>query len=225
MIKKNQKLLNQFHVFTDAIILYCSLPAAFWIRFYILPGGTISVPMVYYLVLGIFLTAAQLITYAAFGLYRSFRRTNLRKELLKLWSASGLDMALLLSFLFVQHYINFSRGTLAIYFFLSVGAISCKRILMRNILRRFRQKGYNQKHVLLLGSGEMAQAYLEKIEEERELGYQPIGYVSRRKAPAFRLKYLGAFADLARLLEAYQPDEVISAIEPEDYQWMPQIIS
>ena len=106
MIRENQQLLNRLHVLTDGIILFLSLPAAFWVRFYLLPGGVISVPLKQYMLLDVFLTLALLFTYAAFGLYQSFRKTPLRKELLALWSASLLDMVVLLSFLFVQHWVH-----------------------------------------------------------------------------------------------------------------------
>ena len=86
MIRENQQLLNRLHVLTDGIILYAALPAAFWIRFYLLPGGFISVPLSRYMAIGLFLTGAYLFTYAAFGLYQSFRRARLRRELEKLWT-------------------------------------------------------------------------------------------------------------------------------------------
>lgn len=225
MIKENQHLLNRLHVLSDGFVIYITLPIAFWLRFYVLPGGTITVPLFQYLILGIFLSAAQLFTYATFGLYRSFRKIRLRKELSQLWIASALDMSLLLSFLFVQHYIYFSRWTLAIHFLLSTGTLSFKRIVLRYTLRRFRQKGYNQKHVLILGTGSMAQAYLEKISAERDLGYHPVGYVAGRKTNRWDLKYLGEFTALEHILERHRPDEVVAALSPEDCQWTPQIIA
>ena len=142
-----------------------------------------------------------------------------------MWLSSALVMALLLSFLFVQHYIDYSRWTLAVYFFLSVGLLSGKRIALRKTLRLFRQKGYNQKHVLLLGSGQMARSYLEKVRGEKELGYHPIGYVAVQRSKELDLKYLGSFEALETLLDRHRPDEVVSAIAPEDYQRTPQIIA
>ena len=192
MIKENQALLNRIHILSDGAIVYLTLPAAFWIRFYILPDGIITVPLSRYLILGVFLTVLQLFACAALGLYRSFRRTRLRRELSRLWLSSALVMALLLSFLFVQRYIDFSRLTLAIYFVLNVGTLTCKRILLRRLLRGFRQMGHNQKHVLILGSGRMARAYLEKVQSDRELGYHADGYVAARQAEAWELPYLGA---------------------------------
>ncbi len=226
MIKENQALLNRLHVLSDGAILYLSLPIAFWIRFYILPGGQISVPLRQYLVLGVVLTAVQLFAYAAFGLYQSFRKVRLRRELERLWLAGALVLVLLLGFLFVQRYIDFSRLTLVIWFFLSTGALSCKRVALRRGLRYIRRKGYNLKHVLLIGGGEMARAYWEAVRGDRELGYTVEGYVSPRAEEGMgELRWLGGHEELERRLEEGRPDEAVCAIGAEDYGRLPEIIS
>lgn len=226
MIKENQQLLNRLHVLSDGAILYVSLPIAFWIRFYLLPGGIITVDLSRYLVLGLVLTVIQVFVYAAFGLYQSFRKAGLRKELEKMWLAGALVMGALLSFLFVQRYIDFSRLTLVIWFFLSGGVLSCKRVALRWVLRHFRQKGYNQKHILLVGGGEMARAYWEAVRADRELGYTVIGYVSGHPEKGLReLAWLGGFEKLNAALDEHRPDEAVCAIRPEDYGRMPEIIA
>lgn len=226
MIKENQNLLNRLHVLSDGAILYLSLPIAFWVRFYVLPGGFISVPLFQYLILGVLLTAVELFVYAAFGLYHSFRKARLRQELERLWLASALIMAVLLSFLFVQHYIDFSRLTLTIWFFLSTGLLSCKRMVLRRMLRHFRQMGYNQKHVLIIGGGEMARTYWDTVRSDLELGYTAMGYVSARPEKNMSaLKRLGGYEELGRILDKRRPDEAVCAIAPEDYGRMPEIIA
>ena len=54
MIRENQRLLNGLNVFSDGVIVFLSLPAAFWIRFFVLPGGVITVPLSRYMALDIF---------------------------------------------------------------------------------------------------------------------------------------------------------------------------
>ncbi len=43
MIRENQKILNFINVISDGLILLLALPIAFWLRFYVLPGGIIHV--------------------------------------------------------------------------------------------------------------------------------------------------------------------------------------
>lgn len=224
MIRENQQLLNGLNVLTDGVILFLALPLAFSLRFYALPGGIISVPFEDYLVLALILTTTHLFSYAALGMYHSNRKTPLKRKHTIIWLSGALNMTALLSFLFVQRSIDFSRWTLAIFFLLSCSALSLKRIAMRWLLRFFRRRGYNQKHVILVGADAMGHRYLQELQKDSSLGYRVIGYVSPQKKTDLSVPYLGGFDKLENLLEKHRPDEVISAIEMEDFHRTPQII-
>ena len=169
MIKENQRVLNQINVITDGLSVFCTLLLAFWVRFYLLPGGEISVPFREYVILGAVLIPIYLFSYASFGLYESFRRKRLYQELGRLLTVNILDMFLLQSFLFAFKEVHFSRWTLIIFFLLNTAALGGKRILLRMLLRYYRQRGYNLKHVLIVGTGPMARRYLNKIRTNKEL--------------------------------------------------------
>lgn len=225
MIRENQRLFNWINVISDGLIIFIALPLAYWFRFYILPGGIETVPLREYMVLDGFIVLEHLITFACFGLYTSFRKITLTKELTRLGLASLLDMGILLSNLFIQREIHYSRFTLAIFFTISIIALSTKRVALRLTLRHFRAKGYNQKFVIILGSGIMARRYLSTIQSQRQLGYHALGYVSDSRMEQDRgLTRLGSFDDLDAILQELQPDEVISAVEISDYHRTPQII-
>ena len=226
MIRENQRLLNHLNVLSDAVLTFLALPIAYWIRFFLMPSGVAGIPFQNYLWLAAAFTLVQIFTYALFGLYQSFRKTRLLDELFRLWQASLLDMVLLLSWLFVEWEVHYSRWTFVLFFLISVGALSGKRIVLRKLLRYFRQKGYNQKHVLIVGGGETALQYLKEIQRDRELGYHPVGYIADHTTKQMAgLRCLGSYDHLEKVLERQKPDEVISAIGVEDYHRMPQIIS
>lgn len=225
MIKENQRVLNQINVITDGLSVFCTLLLAFWVRFYLLPGGEISVPFREYVILGGVLIPIYLFSYASFGLYESFRRKRLYQELGRLLTVNILDMFLLQSFLFAFKEVHFSRWTLIIFFLLNTAALGGKRILLRMLLRYYRQRGYNLKHVLIVGTGPMARRYLNKIRTNKELGYQAMGYVSDDADGWRGLVYLGGYQDLNRILEKFSPDEVVAAIPAEDFTKTPLVIS
>lgn len=225
MIRENQRFLNQVNVVTDALILLLSLPVAFWLRFDVLPNGYPTVPLMEYLKTNLWLTALHLLLFAAFGLYRSFRRTPLRQELPRLWRACLISMAVLFSWLFVGWGIHYSRLTWAIFFLLSVTALTVKRILLRSLLRRFRRKGFNKKQVLLIGSGPMAQRYLRELTADPSLGYQVTGYLATSQGQLpHELPCLGAPDQLERVLAHTVPDEVVSALEVEEFRLTGSVI-
>ena len=224
MIRENQRLLSRLNVISDGVLIYLMLPLAYWLRFHVLPNGVATVPLSGYLRVGVGITLAELFTYAAFGLYQSSRKTRIRDEVSKLLRAGLLDMLLLLGWLFLGHRTHYSRWTLALFFLLSFGTLSLKRIAVRRTLWAIRRSGRNQKHVLIIGSGQIAGKYLGVIQADRELGYQAVGYIAKKAASGFGSPYLGGYEALKKVLERTQPDEVVSAIEMSDYELTPHII-
>lgn len=224
MIKENQNLLNRLNVISDGLIIFLTFPVAYWLRFSVLPGGVVSIPFTSYLTMGIVYMLLQLFTFAAFGLYQSYRRTRLRVELPRLWTACFLDLALLLSWLFLQHWDHYSRETIAIFFILSTGFLSVKRYLLRRTLRYYRQKGFNLKYVILIGSSDMARRIAGEFRRDQELGYRLAGYVAAAKEEDWDETWLGDYDALEKILEEYSPDEVITAIGTDDFGRTPAII-
>lgn len=225
MIRENQRLLNYINVISDGLIIFLSLPIAYWFRFYVLPNGIENIPFRNYLILSGFIAVGVLITFACFGLYTSFRRTTLRKELVRLCLVCLLDIGILLSLLFIGREEHYSRITLGIFFVVSVLVLSAKRVILRLTLRHLRAKGYNKKYVVVLGNGTAAKRYLYMIQSQPHLGYHSIGYVSDEPMDQDHgLPHLGSFDELHEILEKFHPDEVISAVEISDYHRTPEII-
>ncbi len=225
MIKENQKLLNRLNIISDGVLSYLMLPLAYWIRFRVLPDGIEGVPFVSYLRLGVVIILIQLFTNAFFGCYTTSRKTRIREEVYSLIRAEILDAVLFLGLLFLRHDEHFSRLTIAIYVVLSTGTLVLKHALTRKTLRVIRRKGNNLKHVILLGNGSAAGKYLEALQTDRELGYRAVGYVAPGAEEGFGIPYLGGYESLDKVLEQYNPDEVISAIEIKDYGYTPQIVN
>lgn len=223
MIKENQKILNRVNILLDGLVVFLSLPLAFWVRFYLLPGGEISIPFLHYLYLSLLVTPLYLLTFSICGLYESFRRKRLYQELGRLFLACLLDMALTLTLLFLIKEVHFSRWALVSFFVLSTGGLGCKRIFLRYLLRHYRQKGYNLKHVLLVGDSPLARRYWTTVHTDGELGYHPVGYVAGQSEWE-DLPYLGSYGELSGVLEKFAPDEVVAALPAEEVACTPAVI-
>ena len=223
MIKENQQLLNRMNTLTDALIIYLMIPISFWIRF-TLQQGVINVTLRDYLILGLFYTVVQIILFYIFGLYQPHRHVRLRRELARLFLACLLGFVLLISWLSLRHMDDYSRQLLIYFFLLSFFFLSLKRIILRQTLWRMRAKGYNLKHVLLIGNGNLAKSYLNKIETELNMGYHPLGYISEKEGD-LNIPYLGGYDHLEKVLEEKKPDEVISAVDPAEFSHTPQIVN
>lgn len=223
MIKENQKALNSVNILLDALILFVSMLVAFYVRFYILHNGIITVPLSEYLLFLLFLIPAFLITFATLGLYESLRKRPLTWELTRVFWGSIIDFILAQTWLFLYKEVHFSRGVLFLFFGLSFCGMCAKRVCLRLILRHFRQQGFNQKHVLLVGDSHMAQRYVQVVRRQKEYGYLIDGYLAEHDSiPG--LIYLGSVRALEKVLERRSPDEVVVALPAEEFRFTRGVI-
>lgn len=223
MIRENQKFLNHLNMVLDGLLAYVSLPLAFWLRFYVL-GGVITVPLRQYLLAGLLLAPLHVLLYAFFGLYEPMRKKRVGQDLGRLLGANMLIFVLFQMALFLFREMHFSRGVLIIDFILVNLLTGGKQIFLRKGLRRLRSRGYNQKHVVIIGGGPMARAYAEKVAQNPELGLTIAGYISDRTDWQGQ-KRLGGSEDLATILGEKGFDEVVAALEMWEYQRMPEVIA
>lgn len=223
MIQENQRLLNRLNILLDGLIVFVSFLSGYWFRFYVLRDGVPGVAFEEYLIVGALLIPVHLVTYHVAGLYESHRKKRLYQELGRLFWLNLLDFALLQMFLFLTKDVNFSRLALLFFFCAAYFLLSVKRIALRKLLHRARARGYNQKHIVILGSGETASRIVQEIRCSPELGYRIIGYVSTGGSLP-DLEYLGDFRSLDQLLLRLKPDEVFAGLSETEYAFMPEII-
>ena len=222
MIKENQQLLNRLNILTDGLIIFLMIPVSFWLRYQVLPNASVNMSLQRYMIIGFFYTIIQLGIFLLMGVYRPFRHARLRRKLSEMLLAFLLGLVLLLSWLSLQHMDDYSRQMIFLWFGLSFLLLGIKRVVLIRLMWHFRGKGYNLKHVVLIGSGALAQRYLEKIETEVSMGYHPLGYIADEDVD-LGIPWLGGFDQLEAVLEEKKPDEVISAVESREFDRTPQI--
>lgn len=223
MIKENQKLLNYLNIFTDALMVVVSLVAAYVIRFEVLEGRPGVFLLSYYFNVSLIMAIIFLIIYSSLGLYDSFRNKTFVSELSLLIKANILGTLFFVTIFFVLKIIDVSRMAIVFFFILNVALTSVKRFLLRIILRNYRKKGFNQKHVLLLGSGELAEDYIAALKKNKSLGFSISGYISRNKGLE-GYRYFGDFDSLEKTLDEINFDEVVAALEIDDFEKLKTII-
>ena len=222
MIKENQQLLNRLNALSDGLIIFLMIPVSFWLRYQVLPDARVNMSLQRYMIIGLFYTVVQIGIFFAMGVYRPFRHARLRRKLSEMLVAFLLGLALLLSWLSLQHMDDYSRQMIFLWFGLSFVLLSVKRVVLIQLMWHFRGKGYNLKHVVVIGSGALAKRYLKKIETEVSMGYHPLGYIAEKECD-LDIPWLGGFDRLESVLETKKPDEVISAVESGEFDRTPQI--
>ncbi len=108
--------------------------------------------------------------------------------------------------------------------------MSISRILLRKTLRSMRSKGYNIKKMLIVGYNTLALDFVHKILSNKNLGYTVVGFLSDQfddansTAMMNSIPFKGRFDNLEKTMEDESIDEVMVALEYDQYHYLSDII-
>lgn len=233
MIKQNQKIINFLNIVSDAVLIFAAYYIALYVRLELLHGwSALKLFSFSYAFIIAGYSLLVVLIYAALKMYGSYRFKEPGSEIATILLVNAVAVLGFMAFLYVTRIMEFPRLAVFLFWLLSSAAVIGKRLIGRGILRHYRKLGYNQKHMLLVGSGPLARQYLADIAAEPHLGITADGYLKaealKRDAPAMALdetdsflkEYacpcLGSYAQLEQLLESQNFDEVIVALEPNE---------
>ena len=228
MIKDNQKLLNKIHLLMDALVIVVAYVLAWiiWFGFRDVIGGVL--PKEDYFAALIALLPGYLLLYSAFHLYTPKRTTRTRIEILTLFKANSVGLFVYLAILYLMHQEDYSRGMITIFYVLNMGLASGYRVILRDLLRHFRKKGYNLKHVMLVGYSRAAEQYIERIKQNPAWGYHIIGVLDDHieKGVNFKgIEVIGEVDQIYKILPENNLDEIAITLSLNDYDRLEEIVS
>jgi Undecaprenyl-phosphate glucose phosphotransferase len=112
---------------------------------------------------------------------------------------------------------------------LNIGLLTLGRSIHAQLQWTAQARGVGDDRVLIVGAGEVGQMLLQKIRQNRKLGYQVVGIVDNGKAinaEHFRdTPILGVIADIPWIIERHAIDEVIIGLPESSHQELVGIIS
>lgn len=230
MIKDNQKVFNRLLVVIDAIITGIAFIASYFIKFYIFENGPgIGVlPVAEYFKLLFFIVPAYVFLYYWCGVYAPKRTVRKRYEIYGIVQSNTIGIAALIIILYmVVKEINYSRSVMAIFYVLNIFLSSCFRIILRKALQTMRSKGYNLKHILLVGYSRAAEEYVNRILDNPQWGYVVCGILDDH-IPAGTtykgVKVLGTIGNLEIILPENKLDEIAITLSLQDYDFLEDIV-
>ena len=235
MIKDNQKYLNRLHVVVDALVTAGSYVLAWWLMF----GSRFADKGIGVLDMGTYFTAlyfvvpGYLILYYWCKLYTPKRVQRTENEILNIIKANLVGIILVLAVLNLAQSVNrdlqhFSRGMLIMFAGLNTVDGILVRALIRRILHLFRKKGYNQKHILLVGYSRAAEAYIDRIIANPQWGYTVRGILDDnvpRGAVYKGVKVMGSIDNLLYILPENKLDEIAVTLSLQDYDRLEEIVN
>jgi Undecaprenyl-phosphate glucose phosphotransferase len=224
MIKENQRLLNAVLAIWDACICLVSMILAFTFHFHNYQEAHIGLD--YYLQLMLYVIPAYFLVYNYFDLHDSFRTKPLLAEAGKIIQANFIGIIFIFVLVFFLKEVQVSRMVIILFGFLNCGLTALFRMILRRFLRYMRAKGYNIKHLLMVGWNDVSAELYDKITSNRNLGYDIIGYLSEKEepTPGRQIAYFGKFSSLSERLEHKGIDEVIISLDYDEFSKLEELI-
>lgn len=230
MIKDNQKVFNRLMVIIDAAITVASFMLAYFFKFYILsdgPGPGV-LPAVEYFRLLVFIVPVYMLIYYSCGVYAPKRTVRRRFEIYGIVKANTIGiMALIIILYLIIREIDISRSVMAFFYIFNIFFTSAFRLVLRKGLRTIRSKGYNLKHILLVGYSRAAEEYIDRLTDNPQWGYAAVGILDNNipAGTVYRgVKVLGSLGNLEIILPENKLDEIAITLSLKDYDYLESIV-
>ncbi len=232
MIKDNQQHFNRLHVLIDACVIAASYLLAWFIQFQIL-GNITGILFNQYMIVLIFVIPLYLLLYMAFSLYTTTSVRRKRVEIDKIVEANTIGLIVLLAALYLSRSVeditdNYSRMMFFYFYVINISLEALVRNCIRLALQRLRRKGFNQKHMILVGYSRAAEEYIDRIKSYPEWGYELMGILDDNVEYGMRYRGVQVFGrteELEELLGQTSPDEIAITLGLSEYSKLEHIVA
>ncbi len=226
-MKKSEIAFTLSRILTDTIALFLALTVAYYLRMVwfeldllslwtipLFDPPTTLYPFSQFLSFIWKFTFGMILLFAITGRYRFGEDEKVFDEFRHLFWSISIGMALLVVYFFFAQFPFFSRLIFGLSWGLSILFVLSGRVILRLIRQRFWKNNFGQKHLLILGSGRIAQYTLQKFLDNP--AYTVIGLLTEnptKHKTKFGMMILGSFVDLESVLTREKPDEICFATE------------
>jgi len=221
MLKRNHRFFQSAQVIRDSLLVGCAFFIAHHVRFSfpnLLPFGTVSPEQETFWVGMMAVILWPAIGWMS-GLYVSRRSRSIAAEVFDVIRVSIVAFVVLVTLTYYIRDERFSRGTLLLWTGFSSVAVGASRAALRIFLRKLRFRGYNLRHVVIVGVGNTARRVWSTIREQQRLGLRLRGFVALDEDQALvgekvdGVPVLGTVRQLRELVQG--TDQVLVALSIE----------
>lgn len=235
MIKDNQKVLNRFHIIIDAILIVLAFIAAYYMRFRVLIRYDLFAlaenehyyPLAHYARNLIYLVPVFIMSYSGFNLYKPKRGGGRRMEAWNLFKANVFGLLVFATVLYVMKENDISRGMFVTFATINYIFGMSFRIILEKILWEMRKRGFNQKHILIVGYSRTAEAYIDRIRQNPQWGYHIFGILDDNMEVGTMYKkavVIGSCSELAEILQKNTFDEIAVTLSINEYSKLEYLV-
>jgi Undecaprenyl-phosphate glucose phosphotransferase len=220
VLKERHQLFVGLFVAADLAVIGLAWALAYLLRFVVpvIPVTKGTPPAENYLLLLPVVWAIWFVVFRGAGLYDPMRGLPGSSERRRIVRASSLAMLVFtaVSFVFFEKVYSLSRLMLLYFYVIATVAVVVERTTVREILREARRLGYNLRHVLIVGDGELARGVAERMARHPELGLKVRGFLAddpaRVGSAVGTIPVLGVWDDVSEIASAGGIDQVVMAL-------------
>lgn len=230
MLKQNHRVFVLVQGTIDVLLTFLALLSAYHFRFYSeLFTQTVPVefgipPITDFFNLRYCLAIALIwpFVFKVNKMYRTKRGMPTIDIILSIVSSVTLSATLFLVITFFLRpvregvVVSYSRAMFVSFWLLNIIYILIFRLTTRTVTRYARKRGYNQRHILIVGAGELGQVFARKIQSNPEMGLRIVGYVDdsleKQKAVINGIPVLGTLEEVPEIIRAEGIEQVYAAL-------------
>ncbi|MCI8417972.1 MAG: undecaprenyl-phosphate glucose phosphotransferase [Lachnospiraceae bacterium] len=233
MIKDNQRHFNRLHVVIDGLVIIISYLAA-WFLVFKVQGAITGLTFQQYAEMLWLVVPVYLVLYMAFNLYTAKRVQGRRLELGRIIQANSIGLLIFLGAMylvrgnFIEFTNNFSRAMLIYFYVFNIALEGIVRNIIRVVLTSLRQRGFNLKHIILVGYSRAAEEFIDRLKANPEWGYEVLGLLDDTVEPGVKyrgIEVIGRTEELSELLEIHHLDEIAITLGLNEYSKLEHIVA
>jgi len=224
MLKRYHHALLCLIIVLDLIVTAASWLLAYFVRFELEIPALTKGPQPfkpYLLALPVVLLVAWF-SYRGSHLYVPRREGHFRREVMHIFRSCALMLVVLMALMFLTKPVPddpgmiWSRPVAALFVAINGALMTIERASVRAMLRHLRRRGWNLRHVLIVGAGRLGQRLLERIERNPWTGLHVIGFADpepvRVGKEVHGFPVLGTTDDLPGIIARHGIDQVFVAL-------------
>ena len=232
MLKKHGQLFLTLATLFDTIVITFSWLAGFYIHFKTSfgPPPRQGIPEIEtYLFALIPVWIVFIFSIRICGLYQPLRGKPLSTEFFKIFKVTAVSVIVLAAITFFFREESFSRFVAVYFFSLVTTLMFASHLLVRIVLAKVRKLGFNIRHVLIAGTGDLAQSVAKKICLHSEYGFSIVGFLTdhpeKVNSEVSGIQIVGTFKEISAVIHKYGVDQLFIALPLNAHGDMEEVLA
>ncbi len=165
------------------------------------------------------------------GLYHARRSKSPFEELGRIIRASTIGVFVVTGLTFFYRpfaTFTYSRVVMALFWVFSIIGVASIRFVVRRVFSELRRRGYNLRHILIVGAGDLAREVIRRVRAHPETGLHVVGVLGRDALKAGReldgVPVLGVYEDIREVLASRGIDQVVVAMPADAHDRLETVL-